>query len=172
MTTLDGTYTYGKGAGGRFSAFVFLIPPDPNGLWGMHNMSVWVPMSLIGKDAATAQARSLEREDQLRRRGNTERNDPRNVSPEVRDRSRELGGGNQARTERVDEAMAQDRIAQEGMHKQAVAMENYSLDRAVIVDTRTGDHATVGSDFADTLARDNPNFQKVPTQDLLRGVDY
>jgi hypothetical protein len=40
-----------------------------------------------------------------------------------------------ARQEQTDEALASDRAAQGGMHKQAVAMENYSLDRAVVVNT-------------------------------------
>jgi hypothetical protein len=68
--------------------------------------------------------------------------------------------------------MAADAQAQEGMHKQAVAMENYSLDRAVVVNTNTGAHSTVDSGFADDLARNNPNYQKVPANQLLRGVDY
>lgn len=77
-----------------------------------------------------------------------------------------------ARSARTDEALASDRAAQEGMHKEAVAMENYSLDRAVVVNATTGLHSTVDSGFADTLVHDNPNYQKVPAASLLRGVDY
>jgi hypothetical protein len=77
-----------------------------------------------------------------------------------------------ARQERTDEALASDRAAQEGMHRQAVAMENYSLDRAVVVNTQTGEHSTIGAGFADTLVEANSNYQKVPAADLLRGVDY
>jgi hypothetical protein len=79
---------------------------------------------------------------------------------------------NAAREQHVRQFLANDRAAQEGMHKQAVAMENYSLDRAVVVDTRNGAHGTVGSNFADTLVKGNPNYQKVPAKDLLAGVDY
>ncbi|HEY3674568.1 MAG TPA: hypothetical protein VGK84_01120, partial [Candidatus Tumulicola sp.] len=77
-----------------------------------------------------------------------------------------------ARQERTDEALASDRAAQEGMHKDAVAMENYSLDRAVVVDTSTGVHSTVSSGFAEALVQGNSNYQQVPAADLLRGVDY
>jgi hypothetical protein len=72
----------------------------------------------------------------------------------------------------TDEALAHDRAAQEGMHRQAVSMENYSLDRAVVVNTTTGRHDTVDSDFADELVHDNANYEKVPAANLLRGVDY
>lgn len=58
------------------------------------------------------------------------------------------------------------------MHNEAITMENYSLDRAVVVNTATGVHSTVDSSFADSLVHANPNYQQVPAADLLRGVDY
>jgi hypothetical protein len=58
------------------------------------------------------------------------------------------------------------------MHRQAVAMENYSLDRAVIVNTTTGRHHTVDASFASTLVQANPKYQEVPASGLLRGIDY
>ncbi len=172
VTSIDGTYNYGTGAGGRFSTFVFLTPPDINGLWGMHNSSVWVPNALLARDAATAEA--VLASVKIDNDALAKQNDA--IRAMYRERfATQIGIARQetaARTERVDEAMANDRIAQEGMHKQAVAMENYSLDRAVVVDTRNGEHSTLDSGFADILARDNPNYQKVPAQNLLRGVDY
>lgn len=172
VTNINGTYTYGLGAGGRFSAFVFLTPPDLNGLWGMHNMSVWVPVPLLAKDAATAQAVLASVRINFDAVGAQ--------SDAIRSAfhqkfETQLGiarAQTAANTARVDEAMANDQIAQENMHKQAVSMENYSLDRAVVVDTRNGEHATIDSGFADTLVRGNPSYQKVATHDLLRGVDY
>jgi len=172
VTTIDGSYTYGSGPGGQFSTFVFLDKPDINGLWGMHNSSVWVPKALLARDAATAEAVlasvKIDNAALAELNGSIRKMYRDRFNTEIANSAAET----KARTDSVNEAMANDRIAQEGMHKQAVAMENYSLDRAVVVDTRTGEHATVGSGFADTLARENPNFQKVPTQDLLRGVDY
>jgi hypothetical protein len=171
-TTIDGTYAYGSKGGGRFSAFVFLTPPDLNGLWGMHNMSVWVPTPLLAKDGATAEA--VLASVQINFDAVGEQNDAiRSVYHQKFETQLGIARAEtDARTTRVDEAMANDRTAQENMHKQAVSMENYSLDRAVVVDTRNGEHSTLDSGFADTLVRGNANYQKVPTQDLLRGVDY
>ena len=173
ITEIDGTYAFASHArGGSFSAFVFLTPPDLNGLWGMHDMSVWVPAPLLAKDAATAQAvlASVRIDfDAVARIDGTIREVYHQKFLTQLDVARRE---TQATTDRMNEAMADDRAAQENMHKQAVSMENYSLDRAVVVDTRNGEHDTIDSGFADTLVRYDANFQKVPARDLLRGVDY
>jgi hypothetical protein len=53
------------------------------------------------------------------------------------------------------------------------SFENYTLDRAVIQDNDTGEHGTGNYGIADALVKANPQrFQYVPTQDLLKGVDY
>ncbi len=138
----------------------------------MHNMSVWVPTPLLEKDSTTAEAvlasvrinfdAVAQQNDAIRRIYHQKFETQLGIAR----------AETAARTARVDEAMANDRAAQENMHKQAVSMENYSLDRAVVVDTRNGEHSTLDSGFADTLVRDNGNYQKVSAQDLLRGVDY
>ncbi len=68
--------------------------------------------------------------------------------------------------------LAHDRAAQEGMHRQAVAMEHYVLDETTVVNTTTGRHSTIGSGFAAALVRDDRNYQTVPPSQLLRGIDY
>jgi hypothetical protein len=58
------------------------------------------------------------------------------------------------------------------MHKQAVAVCNYVLDRQTIVDRVTGLHSTVDSWFADHLVQSSSDFEKVPASRLLPGIDY
>ncbi|HEX3810189.1 MAG TPA: hypothetical protein VHW02_10880 [Rhizomicrobium sp.] len=41
--------------------------------------------------------------------------------------------------------------AQGGMRQQAVTMENFALDRLVVVNGKSGVHGTAVSDFAGTL---------------------
>ncbi len=169
----DITGTLGTGAKRiRFIAHVLVLPPNPNGMWTLSDSHVFVKDAELARQGATAKA-VLEsvrinfgavaaQENAIRQ------SFQRQFEAQIaNDRAQDA-----ARQERTDEALASDRAAQEGMHKQAVAMENYSLDRAVVVDTATGVHSTVDSGFASTLVRDNPNYQQVPAADLLRGIDY
>ncbi|HZO93647.1 MAG TPA: hypothetical protein VFB22_07735 [Candidatus Baltobacteraceae bacterium] len=153
-------------------AHALVLPPNPNGQWTLTNTFVYVPDSEIARQGATASAvlNSVRINfGAVAAQGAAIRQMfQKNFETMIaNDRAQDA-----AREQRGNEAMAADRAAQEGMHKQAVAMENYSLDRAVVVDSRTGAHSTIGSGFADTLVQNNPNYQKVPTQQLLRGVDY
>jgi hypothetical protein len=156
----------------HFIGYVFVLPPNPMGLWQLSDSHVYVTNANLARQAETAKAvldsvkinfgAVAAQQDAIRRMFQKQFD-----SEIANDRAQDA-----ARAARMDEALANDRAAQEGMHRQAVAMENYSLDRAVVVDTRTGEHGTVGSGFADTLVHDNPNYQKVPAASLLRGVDY
>ncbi|HEY1656262.1 MAG TPA: hypothetical protein VGF86_14245 [Candidatus Tumulicola sp.] len=172
-TGADITGTLGTGASTvRFIAHVLLMPPNPNGMWTISDSHIFVKESELARQGATAKAvldsvrinfgALVAQENAIRQ------SFQREFEAQIaNDRALDA-----ARQQRTDEALASDRAAQEGMHRQAVAMENYSLDRAVVVDTATGAHSTVDSGFASTLVRDNPNYQQVPAADLLRGVDY
>jgi hypothetical protein len=156
----------------HFIAHVFVLPPNPNGLWSLSDSHIFVSNAQVAQLGATANAvldsvrinfgAVAAQEDAIRQ--SFQRMFEADIA---NDRAQDA-----ARQERTDEALASDRAAQEGMHKEAVAMENYSLDRAVVVNTVTGAHSTVDSDFAGTLVRDNPNYQQVPAAQLLKGVDY
>ncbi|HEY1429222.1 MAG TPA: hypothetical protein VGF18_06585 [Candidatus Tumulicola sp.] len=156
----------------QFYAHVFVLPPNPNGMWSLSDSHVFVKQSGLAAQTATAGAVLASvrinfgavnaQADAIRQ------SYQRMFESEIaNDRAQDA-----TRQERTDEFLASDRAAQEGMHKDAVAMENYSLDRAVVVNTTTGEHSTISSGFADTLVQANSNYQKVPAADLLRGVDY
>jgi hypothetical protein len=173
QSAADITGTLGSGAKTiHFIAHVFLLSPNPNGMWSLSDSHVFVSDAQVARLAETAKAvldsvrinfgAVAAQEDAVRQ--SFQRMFEADIA---NDRAQDA-----ARQERTDEALASDRAAQEGMHKQAVAMENYSLDRAVVVNTTTGVHSTVDSNFADTLVQENPNYQQVPPADLLRGVDY
>jgi len=156
----------------HFIAYAFVLPPNPIGMWTLSDTHVYVSNAELARQGETANAVL----DSVRINFGAvaaQQNAIRKMFQAKFDA--EIAADRQADQNRYDNTqhfLAQDRAAQEGMHRSAVAMENYSLDRAVVVDTRTGDHATVGSNFADTLVQGNPNFQKVPASGLLRGVDY
>jgi hypothetical protein len=173
QSAADITGTLGSGAKTvHFIAHVFLLPPNPNGMWGLSDSHIFVSDGQVTQLAETANAvldsvrinfgAVAAQEDAVRQ--SFQRMFEADIA---NDRAQDA-----ARQEQTNEALASDRAAQEGMHKQAVAMENYSLDRAVVVNTVTGVHSTVDSDFADTLVQENPNYQQVPAADLFRGVDY
>jgi hypothetical protein len=156
----------------HFIAYVFVLPPDPNGFWKVSDSHMFVTEANIAQQARTANA-VLESVQINFGAVAAQQSAMRQMFQQKFEQEIAIDRTEDAeRQQRTDEALASDRAAQEGMHKEAVSMENYSLDRAVVVDTRNGDHSTVDSGFADTLVHDNPNYQKVPAANLLRGVDY
>jgi hypothetical protein len=57
--------------------------------------------------------------------------------------------------------------------KQNKAFENYTLDRSVVQDNEQSARGTFSYPTADALVKSDPSrYQYVPTQDLLKGVDY
>jgi hypothetical protein len=172
-SSTDFTGTLGSGPKTiHFIVHAFVLPPNPNGLWSLSDSHVFVRESDVARQAATASAvlssvrinfgAVAAQQDAIRQ------SFQRMFDADIANDRAQYA----ARQQRTDEALASDRAAQEGMHKDAVAMENYSLDRAVVVNTTTGVHSTVDSDFADVLVQGNSNYQKVPAADLLRGIDY
>jgi hypothetical protein len=52
-------------------------------------------------------------------------------------------------------------------------MSNMLRDQTVVVDTRTGGHATTSDDLAGALISANPNrFQSVSPSGYIPGIDY
>jgi hypothetical protein len=165
--------TIGSGANTiDFIGSAFVLPPNIYGLWTVSDTHIFINPANVPKLGNTAKAVLDSVRIDFAKNAEIQ-NGVRQVfaqkfAAQMKVAEQETG----ARTERFDEAMATDAAAQEGMHKQAVAMENYSLDRAVVVNTNTGAHSTVDSGFADDLTSANSNYQKVPASQLLRGVDY
>ena len=156
----------------HFLVYVFVLPPNPNGLWSISDSHVFLTDAQFAKQVATATAvlnsvridfGAVNAQQAAIRQVYQQKFESEIANDRAQDAARAQG---------TEEALAGDRAAQEGMHQQAVSMENYSLDRAVVVNTSTGAHSTVGSDFADTLVAGNSNYQKVSAAGLLRGVDY
>jgi hypothetical protein len=170
-STITGTL----GSGSKelsFLAYVFVLPPNPNGLWQLSDSHVFVKTSEFKSQGATGMAilnsihidqGAVAAQQQAIRNMFQKTFEGEIANDRAQDAARQQG---------TDEALASDRAAQEGMHRQAVSMENYSLDRAVVVNTTTGAHSTIDSGFADDLVQANSNYQKVPARNLLRGVDY
>jgi hypothetical protein len=165
--------TIGSGANAiDFMASAFVLPPNIYGLWTVSDTHIFLNPANVPRLGNTAKAVlnsvriDFAKNDQIQ--GGVRQMFAQKFAAQMQVAKEETA----AMVQRGDEAMASDAAAQEGMHKQAVAMENYSLDRAVVVNTNTGAHSTVDSGFADDLSHDNPNYQKVPANQLLRGVDY
>jgi hypothetical protein len=60
----------------------------------------------------------------------------------------------------------------DNMDRQNKSFQEYQLDPSVVVDTRTGEHATAWNQTADALVKSDPaRYQYVPQTDLLKGVD-
>jgi hypothetical protein len=165
--------TIGRGANMiDFMASAFVLPPDIYGLWTVSDTHIFLNPANVPRLGNTAKAVLDSVHIDFAKNAEVQAG-VREIFKQKFDAQMKVAiAETGARTERVDEAMAEDAQAQEGMHKQAVAMENYSLDRAVVVNTTNGVHSTVDTGFADYLTHDNPNYQAVPANQLLRGVDY
>jgi hypothetical protein len=155
-----------------YVAYVAVLPPNGMGQWTMDETFVVVPKTEVAHEGATAAAilQSVRiNYGAFAAQGAAIRQMfQKQFDAMIANGERE----NEARQQSTDQALASDRATQEGMHKQAVSMENFSLDRAVVVNQQTGAHSTIDSNFADVLVQGNSNYQKVPANQLLRGVDY
>jgi hypothetical protein len=57
--------------------------------------------------------------------------------------------------------------------RMTASMSNMLRDQTVVVDTRTGGHATTSDDLAGALINANPNrFQSVSPSGYISGIDY
>jgi hypothetical protein len=155
-----------------FIAYVYTLPADMKGSWAMGSTFTLVPTSLWKKDGLTAVAilNSARLNTQVFDRQNAQIRNAfqQQFDAEIAaDRSADV-----ARRERTDEFLANDAVAQDNMHKDAVAMQNYVLDQSVVVNTSTGEHLTASNDFADSIVRNDANYRIVRPSELLQGVDY
>ena len=157
---------------GVFIANVQTTPANAMGQWSVFASFVFVPNSEIPRYGATTMAvlasvrinfGAVNAQAQATREMFRQKFESMIQSAREQD---------EARRQRTDQFLAADREAQESMHRQAVAFENYALDRAVVVDLQTGDHATLDAALAQTLVHEQRGFQMVPPSELIPGVDY
>ena len=71
-----------------------------------------------------------------------------------------------------ESSMAQAREAQDAIDRSAAATSRYVSDARVVEYGVTGEHATIGTNWADALVKSNPNFTIVPLKQYIKGVDY
>jgi hypothetical protein len=89
------------------------------------------------------------------------------------------------RSAEANRKIAEERSRQNDAHNRQVeqnwdvqarenkAFENYTLDRSVVQDNDAKTHGAYDYPTADALVKSDPTrFQYVPTQDLVKGVDY
>jgi hypothetical protein len=162
----------GTGTTVAYIARVQVLPPDPMGQWTSAATYIVVPKKLVAQQGATAAAvldsvrinfGVFAAQNAAIRQQFQQQFNAMIASGEAENAARQAG---------TDAFLANDRAAQEDMHRQAVGMENFSLDRTTLVNTETGAHGTVGNDLADALVESNSKYQRVPASRLLRGVDY
>jgi hypothetical protein len=176
-TGSDTATIVGTGSGNNrvpinYVAYVQVTGVNRIGQWGINYSYIIVPTSEVVKHSATAAAvldSARINVQAFAAQGQAIRNAAaRQFNAEIAlDKMQDA-----ARQQRTNNAIAQDQSTQEGMQRQAAAMENYSLDRAVVVNASTGAHSTVSSNFASTLVQGNSHFQIVPPSQLVRGVDF
>jgi hypothetical protein len=167
----------GTGVGNKhepifYIAYVRVDPVNRIGQWGMKYSYVIVPKDKIVKDFQTAfavlasariNAQAFAVQGQAIREAQAQRFNAEIASDRAQDAVRLAG------TER---AIANDQATQDAMQKEAVGMEHYSLDEAVVMHSSTGTRGTVDNSFAQTLVRDDPNYRIVPPSEFIKGVDY
>ena len=149
--------------------------PDQQGNWGLVVFAFIVPRGEMPKYQATMKAiRYSFRQNGKAMQGQDQAALARQKA--AFDASQQL---NQARNQAfdahmksLDQASADRAAAGDAQGKRNQAFDNYLLDRTAITDTRTGEQGTVSNAYANSLMRADPNFQEVPTEDLLKGVTW
>jgi hypothetical protein len=159
-------------APGKFIAFVQVLPPNTMGQWSMISSWLYIPdaeFARMGRTTGAVMASvrinfaAVAAQAEATRKMFQRTFDTMIANARAQDA---------ARRENNDRFLAADRAAQEGMHKQAVAMENFAGDRMVVRNVTTGDHSTLDSGFAGQLVQNDRDYEVVKPSELLRGVDY
>jgi len=157
---------------GTYIAFVQTTPPDLIGQWNMYFSFAFVPKSRFADAAETTAAvfasvrinfAAVQQQADAIRKIFQERFEAMIANLKEQDAERAA---------RTQAALAQDRAAQEEMHKRTVAICNEVLDRTTIEDATTGRHGTIESWFADALIKADPRYRRVPPHELIAGIDY
>lgn len=177
FTVLNGDVDLHDGQGARdITVHEYVMgQPDQRGNWGLIVFSFIVPKGEMPKYQATMKAiRYSFRQNGQAMQGQDQAALARQKA--AFDASQRL---NQARNQAfdahmqaLDQASADRAAAGDEQGKRNQAFSNYLLDRTAITDTRTGAQGTVSSGYATSLIQADPNFQEVPTEDLLKGVTW
>ncbi len=149
--------------------------PDQQGNWGLVVFAFIVPRGEMPKYQATMKAiRYSFRQNGQAMQGQDQAALARQKA--AFDASQQL---NQARNQAfdahmksLDQASADRAAAGDSQGKRNQAFDNYLLDRTAITDTRTGAQGTVSNAYAQSLIHNDPHFEEVPTEDLLKGVTW
>ena len=170
--TLPGIPGKADDAPGVFLGYVQVTAPDLMGQWTLYTTLMFVPKATLAAQGQTALAVLGSVQINFQAVAGISAATRQMFQKQFEGMIASAQAQDAARAERSRQFLEHDQERQDQMHKQAVAMENYVLDRRVVVDTVTGAHGTFGNDFADVLVRIDPNFELVPPSRLLAGVDY
>jgi len=157
---------------GSYVAFAQVTPPNAMGQWMMYFTFVYVPTRQLAAHGATAAAvldsvrinfRAVSAQSAAIRRMFQQKFDQMMAS------SVEFNARLRASTDRF---LANQAATEDEMHKQAVGMQNFALDRSVIVDANTGQHILVTAPGGGPFVFPGSPFTVVPPSGYLKGVDY
>jgi hypothetical protein len=172
----DGTFPGVPGkaddAPGIFIGYVQVTPPDPMGQWTLYTTLCFVPKAEAARQAATALAVLGSVRINFQAVGAISAATRAMFQKQFEGMIQSARDQDAARAKQGQDFMTRMGEHQEQMTRAAVAMENYVLDRRVVVDTETGARGTIDAGLADALVHVDPRFELVPPSRLLRGVDY
>ncbi|MEP6572395.1 MAG: hypothetical protein ABJD11_06850, partial [Gemmatimonadota bacterium] len=155
--------------------YYVMAQPDAQGTWFLILFQYLVPKGLMQQELPTlaAMRRSYRENGQVIQSQNQAQLARAHQSfQNSQDLNRARNQAFDAHMADLDRQSADRGAANDGQDKRNQAFSNYLLDRTAIVDTRTGAQGTVSSGFATSLMQADPNFESVPTENLLKGITY
>jgi len=141
----------------------------PQGGWALTISAVHVPKQLSDQEWPTMRAIAAS----YRQNGQVIQQQTNQVIADIHARAAVNTKIAEERSRENDQHNADVEARWDDQAKQNKAFENYTLDRAVVQDNDVPAHGTFTYPTADFLVKTDPDrFQYVPTQDLVKGVDY
>jgi hypothetical protein len=175
MATLtgDATLTGTNGAHhGQFLAIVQVMPPNSMGQWSMISTWIFVSDQDFRRYAQTASAILSSVRINFARVNEIGAEVRAQFQQQVDNMIARAKQEDAARAEQHDNFMAGLFQHEDNMQKQATAMENYVLDRAVIRNDVTGEHYLVSGGFSTDWVRGNPDYHVLAPSELVHGIDF
>jgi hypothetical protein len=168
-TLVEGTMDRHDGTGTLYSENTVCMNPPMSGNWMLTIYQANIRQDMVQQEKPTLEAMASS----YKMNGAVMNEESQAVISQIHQIGADTTARINASHEAFDRKLADDRANEDVRDRANQNFSNYQLDRTVVQDSQTGERGTVFNKYADSLVQNDPNrFQYVPTQDMLKGIDY
>lgn len=166
---VEGTMDRHDGTGSMYSENTICMNPPMGGNWMLTIYQANIRQDMVQQEKPTLEAMASS----YKMNGAVMNEESQEVISQIHQIGADTTARINASHEAFDQKLASDRANEDRVDRSNQNFSNYILDQTVVQNVQTGERGTVFNKYADSLVQNDPNrFQYVPTQDMLKGIDY